>query len=188
MDSGHVSRLAGGVRPLRIAQVAPLFESVPPRLYGGTERVLAYLCRQLRRHGHDVTLFASGDSSGDIRLKPGCPMSLRASRLDRFGVAYHLPMLNEVYENAHSYDIIHFHIDYWSFPFQRILRVPTVSTMHGRMDLPELNSVYRYYKDVPLVSVWNCPGLMDTPKSAKVSAEGVNGGEGQKTEAAEVFG
>jgi hypothetical protein len=79
-----------------------------------------------------------------VRLKPSCPTSLRISGLDRFGPAYHLSMLSEVCENAESFDIIHSHIDYWSFPFQRRMRVPTVSTMHGGMDQPELDSVYRY--------------------------------------------
>jgi glycosyltransferase involved in cell wall biosynthesis len=132
-----------------------LFESVPPRLYGGTERVVAYLCQELKRRGHDVTLFASGDSTSAVQLKPSCPTSLRISGLERFGPAYHLSMLSEVCENAEQFDIIHYHIDYWSFPFQRMMRVPTVSTMHGRMDQPELDSVYRYYKDLPLVSVSN---------------------------------
>ena len=155
MKTQKISRLGRGLRPLRIAQIAPLFESVPPRLYGGTERVVAYLCEELERHGHDITLFASGDSTLNVRLKPSCPTSLRISGLDRFGPAYHLSMLSEVCENAERFDIIHSHIDYWSFPFQRRMRVPTVSTMHGGMDQPELDSVYRYYKDVPLISISN---------------------------------
>jgi glycosyltransferase involved in cell wall biosynthesis len=148
---------------LRIAQVAPLFESVPPRGYGGTERVVAYLCQELQRRGHDVTLFAAGDSTLDVHLKPGCATSLRTSGLDTFGAAYHLPMLNTITEHAEDFDIIHFHVDYWSFPFQRMMRVPTVSTMHNRMDQRELNFVYRYYKDVPLVSISDAQrsGLLD---------------------------
>ena len=155
MGTQNVPRSARGLRPLRIAQIAPLFESVPPRLYGGTERVVAYLCQELKQRGHHVTLFASGDSTIDVPLKPGCPNSLRTSGLDRFGTAYHLPMLSELCESAEDFDIVHSHIDYWSFPFQRMMRVPTVSTMHNRMDQPELNSVYRYYKDLPLVSISN---------------------------------
>jgi len=151
----NVPRSARDLGPLRIAQIAPLFESVPPRLYGGTERVVAYLCQELKQRGHQVTLFASGDSTIDVPLKPGCPNSLRTSGLDRFGTAYHLPMLSELCEIAEDFDIVHSHIDYWSFPFQRMMRVPTVSTMHNRMDQPELNSVYRYYRDLPLVSISN---------------------------------
>src|ERR1700751_1743986 len=155
-SGGSKDREINVLRPrLRIAQIAPLFESVPPRLYGGTERVVAYLCQELKRRGHDVTLFASGDSTSDVRLKPSCPTSLRISGLDRFGPAYHLSMLSEVYENAERFDIIHSHLDYWGFPFQRMMRAPSVSTMHGRMDQPELDSVYRYYKDVPLISISN---------------------------------
>ena len=155
MGTKNVPRSARGLGPLRIAQIAPLFESVPPRLYGGTERVVAYLCQELKQRGHHVTLFASGDSTIDVPLKPGCPNSLRTSGLDRFGTAYYLPMLSELCEIAEDFDIVHSHIDYWSFPFQRMMRVPTVSTMHNRMDQPELNSVYRYYKDLPLVSISN---------------------------------
>jgi glycosyltransferase involved in cell wall biosynthesis len=155
VESRNVSRSARGLAPLRIAQIAPLFESVPPRLYGGTERVVAYLCQELKRRGHQVTLFASGDSTIDVPIKPGCPNSLRTSGLDRFGAAYHLSMLSELCESAQDFDIIHSHIDYWSFPFQRMLRIPTVSTMHNRMDQAELDSVYRHYKDLPLVSISN---------------------------------
>jgi glycosyltransferase involved in cell wall biosynthesis len=140
---------------LRIAQIAPLFESVPPRLYAGTERVIAYLCQELKQRGHDVTLFASGDSTSAVRLKPSCATSLRISGLERFRAAYHLSMLSEVCEHTEQFDIIHYHIDYWSFPFQRMMRPSTVSTMHSRMDHPELDSVYRYYKDLPLVSISN---------------------------------
>jgi glycosyltransferase involved in cell wall biosynthesis len=155
-SGGSKDREINVLRPrLRIAQIAPLFESVPPRLYGGTERVVAYLCQELKRRGHDVTLFASGDSTSAVRLKPSCPTSLRISGLERFGPAYHLSMLTEVCENAEQFDIIHYHIDYWSFPFQRMMRAPTVSTMHSRMDQPELDSVYRYFKDLPLVSISN---------------------------------
>jgi glycosyltransferase involved in cell wall biosynthesis len=155
-SGGSKDREINVLRPrLRIAQIALLFESVPPRLYGGTERVVAYLCQELKQLGHDVTLFASGDSTGAVRLKPSCATSLRISGLERFGPAYHLSMLSEVCENAEQFDIIHYHIDYWSFPFQRMMRAPTLSTMHSRMDHPELDSVYRYYNDLPLVSISN---------------------------------
>lgn len=140
---------------MRIAQIAPLYESVPPRMYGGTERVVANLCDELERRGHEVTLFASGDSSTRARVHPGYPTSLRTCGLDRFGPAFHLPMLNEVLEAANRFDLVHFHIDYWSFPFQRMMSVPTVATMHNRMDVPELGWLYRYYRELPLVSISN---------------------------------
>ena len=112
-------------RPLRIAQIAPLYESVPPKLYGGTEQMVAHLCEELVHRGHEVTLFASGDSTAKARLRPGCTVSLRLSGLDRFGSAYHLPMLSEVFENAECFDIIHSHVDYWSFPLQRLTAART---------------------------------------------------------------
>jgi hypothetical protein len=89
-----------GSTPLRIAQIAPLYESVPPKLYGGTERVVAYLAEELERRGHQVTLFASGDSMARVPLKAGCPAALRLSGLDHIGPALHLPMLSEIYEHA----------------------------------------------------------------------------------------
>lgn len=144
-----------GAVAMRIAQIAPLYESVPPRLYGGTERVVANLCDELQRRGHQVTLFASGDSHTKARVQPGYPTSLRTHGLDRFGPAFHLPMLNEVCQNARRFDLVHSHIDYWSFPFQRMIAVPTVSTMHNRMDEPELRWLYHHYRDIPLVSISN---------------------------------
>jgi glycosyltransferase involved in cell wall biosynthesis len=128
---------------------------VPPKLYGGTEQVVAHLCEELVRRGHEVTLFASGDSTAQARLRPGCAVSLRLSGFDRFGPAYHLPMLSDVFENAEQFDIIHSHVDCLSFPLQRLVKVPTVSTMHNRLDQPELACVYRRYKDLPLVSISN---------------------------------
>jgi len=155
-------------RPLRIAQIAPLYESVPPKLYGGTEQMVAHLCEELVHRGHEVTLFASGDSTAKARLRPGCTVSLRLSGLDRFGSAYHLPMLSEVFENAECFDIIHSHVDYWSFPLQRLVTVPTVSTMHNRMDQPELACVYRVYRDLPLVAISDAQRL-SLPKMNWVS-------------------
>jgi hypothetical protein len=102
-------------RPLRIAQIAPLYESVPPKLYGGTERVVAYLAEELVRRGHEVSLYASGDSTASVPLISGSPQSLRLSGLDHFGPVYHLPMLNDVYDNANRFDIIHSHIDCLGF-------------------------------------------------------------------------
>ena len=140
-------------RRLRIAQVAPLYESVPPKLYGGTERIVACLAEELVRRGHDVTLFAAGDSTAKAPLAAGFPHSLRLSGLDHLGPSFHLPMLSNVYEHAGGFDIIHSHVDYWSFPFARLVPAPTVSTMHGRLDLSDLAPIYRHYSDLPVVSI-----------------------------------
>ena len=142
-----------GTRPLRIAQVAPLYESVPPKLYGGTERIVAYLAEELVRRGHDVTLFSAGDSTVKVPLAAGFPHALRLSGLDHLGPSFHLPMLSQVYDHAAGFDIIHSHVDYWSFPFARLVPVPTVSTMHGCLDLTDLAPIYRHYSDLPLVSI-----------------------------------
>ena len=147
-------------RPLRIAQVAPLYESVPPKLYGGTERIVAYLAEELARRGHQVSLYAAGDSTTSVPLIPGSPSALRLGGLDNWGPVYHLPMLSDVYDNAHRFDIIHSHVDCLSFPLARQAPVPTISTMHGRLDLKEMLPVYRSYKDLPLISISNhqrCP-------------------------------
>jgi glycosyltransferase involved in cell wall biosynthesis len=145
------------IRPkLRIAQLAPLYEQVPPKLYGGTERVVSYITEELVRRGNEVTLFASGDSRTAARLRPGCEKALRLTGKPEMGVYLQLPMISDVYENAKErYDIIHSHIDYWSFPFARLVDVPTVATMHGRLDIEELKPIYARYRDVPLVSISN---------------------------------
>lgn len=142
-------------RPLRIAQLAHLYESVPPKLYGGTERVVAYLIDELARRGHDVTLFASGDSNVRARLHAGWPESLRLAGLSQYGDSYALLNLSAAYERAHEFDIIHAHIDYWSFPFARLVSTPTVSTMHGRLDLPHLHPIYRNFREMPLIGISN---------------------------------
>jgi glycosyltransferase involved in cell wall biosynthesis len=142
-------------RPLRIAQVAPLYESVPPKFYGGTERVVAYLAEELVRRGHDVTLFAASDSTVKVPLAVGIPRSLRLSGLDHLAPSFHLPMLSQVYDHAVRFDIIHSHLEYWSFPLARLVSVPSLSTMHGRLDLNELAPIYRHYRDLPVVSISN---------------------------------
>jgi glycosyltransferase involved in cell wall biosynthesis len=142
-------------RPLRIAQVAPLYESVPPKLYGGTERVIAYLAEELVRRGHDVTLFAASDSTVKVPLAVGMPQSLRLSGLDHLASSFHLPMLSQVYDHTDRFDIIHSHLEYWSFPLVRLVSVPSLSTMHGRLDLNELAPIYRHYRDLPVVSISN---------------------------------
>ncbi|MHB8878848.1 MAG: glycosyltransferase family 4 protein [Myxococcaceae bacterium] len=138
---------------MRIAQVAPVYESVPPLLYGGTERVVAYLTEELVSLGHEVTLFASGDSHTRARLVACRP---RATRLDpecRDPLAYNMILLERVFERAREFDVIHFHVDYLHFPLSRRLRIRQVSTLHGRLDLPDLQPLYREYDDMPLVSI-----------------------------------
>jgi glycosyltransferase involved in cell wall biosynthesis len=142
-------------RPLRIAEIAPLYESVPPKLYGGTERIVAYLAEELARRGHEVTLYASGDSTAKVRLAAGSPRALRLAGLDHLGALFHLPMLSEVYDNPGRFDVIHSNIDCLCFALARHGQVPTVSTMHGRLDLEELKPIYRSYSDLPVVSISN---------------------------------
>ena len=138
---------------MRIAQVAPLYESVPPRLYGGTERVVSYLTEELVRQGHDVTLFASGDSITSARLIPACRNALRLDKgcVDR--LAPHIVMLERVAREAKCFDVIHFHVDYLHYPLSRRISVPHVTTLHGRLDLPELIPLYEEFDDVPVVSI-----------------------------------
>lgn len=119
---------------MKIAQVAPLHESVPPKLYGGTERIVSYLTEELLRQGHDVTLFASGDSTTKAQLVSASPVALRLSDIS-LAAAYHMLMLEEVFRDPHQYDVIHFHVDYMHFPLSRRSFAPHVTTMHGRMDL-----------------------------------------------------
>jgi glycosyltransferase involved in cell wall biosynthesis len=140
---------------LRIAQVAPLYESVPPQLYGGTERVVSYLTEELVREGHEVTLFASGDSSTSARLVATCPRSLRLDSKCMDRLAPHLMMLEQVIRRAREFDVIHFHVDYLHLPFVRRCRTPHLSTMHGRLDIPELKPLFREYPEARLLSISN---------------------------------
>src|SRR6202011_1468875 len=142
-----------GEEVMKIAQVAPLYESVPPKLYGGTERVVAYLTDELVRRGHEVKLFASGDSSVATNIESTHPAALRATGLVQWGSSLHLPMLSEVFDNAQRFDVIHCHLDYWSFPFTRLTATPCLTALHGRLDIKELLDVYRYYSDTPVVSI-----------------------------------
>jgi glycosyltransferase involved in cell wall biosynthesis len=155
MDEGRNRYSHPEIPRLRVAQVAPLYERIPPKLYGGTERVVSYITEELVRRGHQVTLFASGDSQTGAKLAPGCPQSLRLAGKPELGAFLQLPMLSDVYEEAgNRFDIIHSHIDYWTFPFARLTNVPpTVATMHGRLDIDELRPVYGRYRSVPLVSI-----------------------------------
>jgi glycosyltransferase involved in cell wall biosynthesis len=141
------------IRPLRIAQVAPLYEAVPPKLYGGTERVVSYLTEELVAQGHAVTLFASGDSVTSARLVPGSKQALRLDRSCMDPLAHHILMLERVRQHAAEFDVIHFHVDYLHFPMSRRAGVPQVTTLHGRLDLPDLAAVYREFQDMPVVSI-----------------------------------
>jgi glycosyltransferase involved in cell wall biosynthesis len=141
-------------RRLRIAQIGPLYERVPPKLYGGTERVVSYITEELVRRGHDVTLFASGDSKTAAKLMPGCEQALRLLGKPEMGAPLQLAMLAEAFKVARErFDIIHSHIDYWLFPFARMSAVPTVSTMHGRLDIEDLFPVYHRFPEAPVVSI-----------------------------------
>jgi glycosyltransferase involved in cell wall biosynthesis len=140
---------------MRIAQVAPLIESVPPKHYGGTERIVSYLTEELVRAGHDVTLFASGDSVTRARLIPACPGSLRLNKHCVDHLAHHLVMMDQVLEHARNFDVIHFHTDYLHFPVSRYLAVPHITTLHGRLDIPDLIPVYDRFRDIPVISISN---------------------------------
>jgi glycosyltransferase involved in cell wall biosynthesis len=140
---------------MRIAQVAPLYESVPPSAYGGTERIVAYLTDELVKQGHDVTLFASGDSVTSARLIAACEQSLRLDERCIDPLARHVIMLEEVAKRHHDFDAIHFHIDYLHFPVSRLLKLPQLTTLHGRLDLPDLPCVYDEFGEMPVVSISN---------------------------------
>ncbi len=136
---------------MRIAQVSPLYESVPPKLYGGTERVVHWLTEELVRVGHDVTLFASGDSQTSAELVPCCERALRLGGGD--GVIAHTSMLERVAACAARFDVIHFHMDYFHLPLARRLPTRSLTTLHGRLDTPGIAELFRTLPDVPLVSI-----------------------------------
>jgi len=138
---------------MRIAQVAPLYESVPPALYGGTERVVSWLTEELVEQGHDVTLFASGDSMTRARLVAACPQSLRLSPRCVDPLAHHINMLEQVFRQKDDFDLIHFHIDYMHFPLSRREQAVQLTTLHGRLDIPDLAPLYSTFCDMPVVSI-----------------------------------
>jgi len=140
---------------MKIAQIAPLTERVPPRLYGGTERIVSYLTDELVRQGHDVTLFASGDSRSLARLVPCAHVALRLQPEVKDPIPYHVIMLEQVRQRADQFDILHFHIDMLHFPLVRTFAGRTVTTLHGRLDLPDLLPFYRAFPELPLVSISN---------------------------------
>src|SRR5215467_12696393 len=151
----------GPVRPkkgsnsMHIAQIAPLTEAVPPKLYGGTERVVSWLTEELIALGHEVTLFASGDSVTSARLEANWPRALRLDGSVRDPNALHMMMLERVYQRAATFDMLHFHLDY--YPFSLFSRQPTpfVTTLHGRLDLPEHQPVFDTFSTIPVVSISN---------------------------------
>ena len=140
---------------MKIAQIAPLMESVPPRLYGGTERVVSFLSEELVRQGHDVTLFASGDSVTSARLVACSDQAIRLNPAVKDHIPHYMIMLDKVRRSAHLFDIVHFHIDAFHMPLFRDLVFKTVTTLHGRQDLPDLAHLYRAFPDMPLVSISN---------------------------------
>jgi glycosyltransferase involved in cell wall biosynthesis len=140
---------------VKIAQIAPLIERVPPVFYGGTERVVSYLTEELVAAGHDVTLFASGDSVTRARLVAGAPRALRLDQgcIDR--AAHQVVMLEQVFRRAGDFDILHFHVDDSHFPLSRRSGIRRLTTLHGRLDLPDLPVVYREFPDEPVISISN---------------------------------
>ncbi len=139
---------------MKIAQVAPLYESVPPRYYGGTERVVSWLTEELVKRGHDVTLFASGDSVTKAKLLPICSHSLRLNRQCIDNYAHHILLLERVFRLGHDFDIIHSHIDYLPFPLiRRHPELTVLTTLHGRLDIPDLQALYKEFSDIPVVSI-----------------------------------
>src|SRR5262245_41602219 len=141
--------------PVKIAQVAPLYESVPPKYYGGTERVVSYLTEELHRQGHDVTLFASGDSETSARLVAPWPRSLRLDERCEDQMAHHVLLLEQVFQLAHEFDIVHYHLDYMHYALSRRVGEPQVTTLHGRLDIPDLVPLYQEFRDMPVISISN---------------------------------
>ena len=138
---------------MRIAQIAPLFESVPPAVYGGTERVVSYLTEELVRAGHEVTLFASGDSRTSAELVPIIDRSLRLNPDCIDHLSHQILQLERVAQAAPDFDILHFHVDYLHFPISRRLNVPNVTTLHGRLDIADLQPIYDEFHEMPVVSI-----------------------------------
>lgn len=140
---------------MKIAQIAPLYESVPPKLYGGTERVASYLTEELVRRGHEVTLFASGDSETTATLIPAVDQALRLNPHIQEASPYHIAMLEHVAQRADDFDVLHFHTEFVHFPVVRQFRKRTLTTLHGRTDLPDQPHFYRTFGDTPLAAISN---------------------------------
>jgi glycosyltransferase involved in cell wall biosynthesis len=140
---------------MRIAQIAPLTEAIPPKLYGGTERVVSWLTEELIALGHEVTLFASGDSITSAQLEPIWPRALRLDGSVRDPNALHMLMLERVYRRADDFELLHFHLDYYPFSLFSRQSIPFVTTLHGRLDLPEHQPVFAAFSSIPVVSISN---------------------------------
>src|SRR5215212_10979778 len=140
---------------MRIAQIAPLAESVPPKLYGGTERVIAWLVDELVNLGHEVTLFASGDSRTRAKLHPAWPRALRLGRPRTDPMIASTALLEAMSRHARDFDVIHAHTDWLHLPLLSRLGVPFLTTLHGRLDLPGLPQMMRHFPDAPFVSISN---------------------------------
>ncbi len=140
---------------MHIAQIAPLTEAIPPKLYGGTERVVSWLTEELIALGHDVTLFASGDSQTAAKLEAVWPRALRLDGAVRDPNALHMMMLERVYRRADEFDFLHFHLDYYPFSLFSRQATPFLTTLHGRLDLPEHQPVFDTFSTVPVVSISN---------------------------------
>jgi glycosyltransferase involved in cell wall biosynthesis len=140
---------------MRVAQVSPLFESVPPKRYGGTERIVSFLTEGLVRRGHEVTLYASGDSQTRAELIPIVPRALRPDGRDNSSAVYTALQLERLLADASRFDLIHFHTDHVHYSLARRMPTPHVTTLHGRLDLPELQPFYREFREIPLVSISN---------------------------------
>ena len=138
---------------MRIAQIAPLVEAVPPKLYGGTERVISWLTEALVGLGHDVTLFASGDSTTTAKLEPVWPRALRLDGRVADPNALHMMMIELVARRAAEFDLLHFHLDFYPFGLFSRQSIPFVTTLHGRIDLPEYKQVHKTFSSVPVVSI-----------------------------------
>ncbi|WP_367159282.1 glycosyltransferase family 4 protein [Kozakia baliensis] len=140
---------------MKIAQIAPLAECCPPKLYGGTERIVSYLTEELVRQGHDVTLFASGDSQTAAHLVSCSAMALRLDPTIEDRLPYYVMMLDKVRQRAHEFDVLHFHIDLMHYPLFREMKNRIVTTLHGRLNLPDLQPFYEFFSELPLVSISN---------------------------------
>src|SRR5688572_5674318 len=140
---------------MKIAQVAPLIESVPPKLYGGTERIASYLTEELVRQGHEVTLFASGDSVTAAELVAVSPSALRLDEMVLDQIAHYTLLLERVFQRVDDFDVVHFHIDYFHFPLSRRVQEPNITTLHGRLNIPDLGPLYSEYGEMPVVSISN---------------------------------
>ncbi len=140
---------------MKIAQVSPLYESVPPKLYGGVERFVHNITEELISRGHEVTLFASGDSVTNAKLVPVCNNALRLDADFVDPIVHHITLMEMVEKEAHNFDIIHSHIDYLYFPIMKRSENTYLTTLHGRLDMPEMVPLFREYRDIPLVSISN---------------------------------